>query len=391
MLNVLIFILSLRVVVDNSFLNINQSIEQLLSLAPLVIVSIFLIKKNRLKYKNLLIDYLFYMFIAELIFIVIFQANLLVNIETQKVLIKYFYFLILSVFIFNNMEYNKVYKILKYFFYLSIFIGFLQVIGILETYNDGLHVRVESIYGHPNAFANFLAITGFIFLSDYILFKRKNSLYLFFLAVIFIFLTQSRTATILLLSSLLLLLYKSNTISMRKKLLFFLVTGFILIIIFIFVKDRFLYEILQILEMDNIESIFQGNLNGSFSWRLFNWHNLVNIYLESNVLSGFGIGQTVSLNYEYTGNLAEAHNDYVRILVEKGLIGLTIHFFIIFLIVNKLKKYSKYKDTYTSILIFFICFQVTKFFDGLEESNILMLLLIAWTVTLSKIDYRRDS
>ncbi|BAZ66839.1 MAG: O-antigen ligase family protein [Pelatocladus maniniholoensis HA4357-MV3] len=72
----------------------------------------------------------------------------------------------------------------------------------------------------------------------------------------------------------------------------------------------------------------QGDYN-SFNWRLSHWHLLLNAWQQFPIF-GYGLASANTI-----GNGFIAHNDYVRALVEEGIIGLVI--FLLFLFVQGIR------------------------------------------------------
>jgi len=70
--------------------------------------------------------------------------------------------------------------------------------------------------------------------------------------------------------------------------------------------------------------------NNSFNWRIAQWTSLLGHWQDSPLL-GYGLQTSASLGYLF----AYAHNDYVRALVEEGIIGLIL--FLTFLVVQLLR------------------------------------------------------
>ena len=82
-------------------------------------------------------------------------------------------------------------------------------------------------------------------------------------------------------------------------------------------------------DMDISRSILLSNSDGnSFNWRLAHWDTLLKAWKQSPIF-GYGLGTTSIIG----GN--EAHNDYVRWLVEGGVVGLGL--FLTFLGANFLR------------------------------------------------------
>lgn len=58
-------------------------------------------------------------------------------------------------------------------------------------------------------------------------------------------------------------------------------------------------------------------------WRISHWRTCIDVIADANIiqlLCGYGIGSSNLLMYK------EPHNDYLRVLIEQGIIGLTLYF-----------------------------------------------------------------
>lgn len=107
----------------------------------------------------------------------------------------------------------------------------------------------------------------------------------------------------------------------------------------------FFNRILTILDNLNIISdrLDSGVVGGgdSLTWRLISWYNLWNESMEKNkFLFGFGLESTSSPSINIFG--FQPHNDYVKVFIEVGFVGLIILFPILWSVFKKLSGHNLY-------------------------------------------------
>lgn len=180
--------------------------------------------------------------------------------------------------------------------------------------------RINGTLGHANTFATFLIF--FLGLTYWKLEKSQWRLpWLLLLSVIIFFIVTTKTLIGLVMASVLIIVLIAPKFSLVK-----LIGGILLftVIIGLFASTDFGRERLaSVLEtplfnrdMDISRSILLSKSDGnSFNWRLAQWDRLLTAWKQSPIF-GYGLGTTPIIG----GN--EAHNDYVRWLVEGGIVGL---------------------------------------------------------------------
>lgn len=180
--------------------------------------------------------------------------------------------------------------------------------------------RINGTLGHANTFATFLIF--FLGLTYWKLEKSQWRLpWLLLLSVIIFFIVTTKTLIGLVMTSVLIIVLIAPKFSLVK-----LIGGILLftVIIGLFASTDFGRERLaSVLEtplfnpdMDISRSILLSKSDGnSFNWRLAQWDRLLTAWKQSPIF-GYGLGTTPIIG----GN--EAHNDYVRWLVEGGIVGL---------------------------------------------------------------------
>ena len=203
-----------------------------------------------------------------------------------------------------------------------------------------------------------------------------------FLFVVALFITKARTAWI---SFILLLVIAS---SLAKKYIFLLVVLSLVVLLLPFYVDRFI-ELQGV-----IDYILEGKyaaedhtyvVSNAFEWRLLHWYRLVMTGLEQPIL-GYGPGMVEQLNiFGLT-----AHNSFIEIFVEQGIVGMIAFFCLIGSIWVYLAQHVIYLDSVGQGLVIGMCIAVVlamTFGQGVfnQTHNMQMFMLsLAVVRTLAK-------
>lgn len=222
----------------------------------------------------------------------------------------------------NKKEAQKMLTLLVLGAIVPILVGFWQLINGIGWYDSS--IRSYRIFGtmiHPATFSFFLLVTLPISYALAKLEKNKiiKTLYLS-LSLVFVFLifaTMTRSAWIAFLF--MALVY---AITKNKKAIVWLLLGFMAVYVFIPAVNQ------------RVNDIFDPKYNSSFKTRL----NILTTTLpafENHPLigSGFGTFEVVNLKYNDEARFYEsllAHNDYLKTLIEQGLIGLVLYLILLF-------------------------------------------------------------
>lgn len=104
--------------------------------------------------------------------------------------------------------------------------------------------------------------------------------------------------------------------------------------------------------------------SNSFNWRITHWYYLLQSWTKFPIL-GYGLGTSAELGIRnlQTGGGYAAHNDYIRVLVEQGIVGLVI--FVLFLLVQglhlvRLLQRSPEKSSQRSLCLILIALLISN-------------------------------
>ncbi|MDM9381605.1 O-antigen ligase family protein [Chlorogloeopsis sp. ULAP01] len=190
--------------------------------------------------------------------------------------------------------------------------------------------RIKGTIGHPNAFVSFLLL--FIGLTWWKLNQSRQRLpWLCLLGLLVLCYASTKSLFGLMMLSVFVLVLIAPRLSPIT-----LIGGMLLIalVMGLFVSSEYgQHRISSIAntpllnpDMDISRAILlsQGDMN-SFNWRLAQWNLILNRWQHHPIL-GYGLGLSIPV----AGNGAYPHNDYLRALIEGGIMGLVS--FVIFLI-----------------------------------------------------------
>ena len=240
--------------------------------------------------------------------------------------------------------------------------------------------RVYGTFNHPNPFAFYtffiLGIAIALILSQKKeIITKLDKRWLWILAsplVFLLFATYTRSA----LACLIIFVFILGILKYRKILL----GGILLFLVAYFLSDVFQQRLWELFTLDPY---------GSIVWRLRLWQQMIPISLWQPWF-GYGIGTFDSLVEYYRGfqwGSLEAHNDYLKIFVENGIVGLLSYLSIIaglmFYLFRIFRRSIEQEKTLAlSILIISISLFIISFFDNILRTTALQwnfwILLGGW-------------
>lgn len=295
-----------------------------------ICLSIFqmLVNKKEIKLNEFLISYLIFIFIALLSYFYALNKSIaLIKVKT----ISQIYVL---VFILINYldNYKKIRKIMNYFIYS----GVITSIYLLFNSNVGRNVRIGEILGNENTMGIIISIS-FIFCFYSILFEKKY-IYIFpsIFMLVTILLTGSRTAFgfFMIGNSILLWFRYKNIISLKRKIQIMILGILITILICYLVFSVPIFYNSLGKRIINVFSFFNGDVvrENSIKDRTYMIKLGIKLFKEKPIL-GYGMDNYKVCFKKVTGiRQRYAHNNYIELLVDVGIIGTLSYYFMYFIV-----------------------------------------------------------
>lgn len=289
------------------------------------------------------------------------------------------------------LSYNLITKIedKKFIYYLFFSLTVPLIVGIYQLLtNSGIEdislgiTRIYGSFAHPNSFGLYLVFFILLTLWAYIESKSKLWFMLIIVEVVCLIFTFSFSSYVLMLMSFFLIVFlKRGKRRVKLFLLFLLVFSGLILINRPEFKKRW-----ERIKLINIEKTLQEKVVvDSFTWRIVNWTNLLEIWKDRPIL-GTGL-QTIELVNPWKtieGIGYAAHNDFLKILIETGIVGLIFNFFFVaFLGYTIYKEYKKSKNASLKnllyiLFVYFISWQIVSMVDNYITSTAFQLYF--WSI-----------
>jgi O-antigen ligase len=195
--------------------------------------------------------------------------------------------------------------------------------------------RVESTLGHPNALATYLSLM-MTFVWWKLNWAQRRLPWIILLSVLTLLYVSTRSLAALITIVVLILVLNASKLSPLK------VIGAVILCLIVFAlfasTEAGQERLIQLTEtpllnpeMDISRTILLASQDdNSFNWRISHWYYLLKSWTQSPILGyGIGTGEFLSPWRNGRGGGFTPHNDYIRFLVEQGVVGFAL--FIAFL------------------------------------------------------------
>ncbi|MFH1233455.1 MAG: O-antigen ligase family protein [Patescibacteria group bacterium] len=237
---------------------------------------------------------------------------------------------------------------------------------------EGIYNRIFGTFVHPNLFAYYLIIplTLSLFLFSITKTKKIAKIILATIVIflsIFLILTYTRGAW---LAFIIIITFISIT--------YFKKYGKYLVMFFLIIS--FSYFLIEPINKRINDFIY--NPYNSIHWRINLWQDSLS-YVKEKLLFGHGTGMAKKLILQkrgYSFGSSDPHNDYLKIALENGLLGLFSYIFLIVsLFSNLLKKFQTTKSQNTKLFsLIFLGITVSLYIMSFAD-NILRNTALEWS------------
>jgi len=300
---------------------ININVNAIFILFTIIVASILLIKNKRFIIRKLVVTKYFLLFLIVAISgSIISETSIKLSFEIILRWVGIFCFFIFGYYYNMSQKYEKltyIPNIILLSSIIPIIIAFWQIYtGTYNYYTSDLG-RVQGTFEHPGILGTYCVICLAYSLPLYLYNKRKNYVLMIIICLsIVLILTFFKTAWIGLLLIVLILFSKFKTYRST-----YIIIAILLGIIYLFYNDI-------------LSRLYDVN---SLDWRTGVWNILLNNKSLNILGGGFGTTMNILKSMPYS-TVTTAHNTYLELFLDVGLIGLTI-FLILHIIMYKYSRY----------------------------------------------------
>lgn len=203
---------------------------------------------------------------------------------------------------------------------------FIESSVIQKTIIIGDYYRASGSFEDPNYYSLYMAIlaANLLFYTD-----KFSGKFFFFIALVGITLSFSRMGIILMV--ILIIIYLSQRIRLKNVLVIFTILSIIITGMYVF---KFFDNYHNYSLVDNI--LYRFETGGTFQLSVIDYYfkDIMNI---SNLLFGLGFQNFEYALAEQTGIFLVAHNQYIQMIADIGIIGLSPLLILIFIFIKKYK------------------------------------------------------
>jgi O-antigen ligase len=310
-----------------------------------------------------------------------------IKIFSIKGLLRYVAYFSFAVFVSYMTKEN-----IKYFFVILVAYFIITIpIGYYQTINLG---RYQNVLGHSNHLAYVLSMIIYFLVFNRPFKSKKINIVCIILLFLSLILTKSSGGLLVLLVLLGFNGIMSKRISLLNKIIF-LTVPIILAIFVINFSEKIALQLESITFLTwefiedratqfTIDGVNRAGGYGSFVWRIIYWSAIIYEFLSESFIKitfGLGVDHLTQGNMPYEFMEQDPHNDFVKALLEFGLIGLLL--FICFF----RKVYKVVKKNFNIIIIMI----VPSFFGNpMVNYSVSMTLILILMYEYKKVNTETD-
>ncbi len=338
-----------------------------------ILFSIIILIKNFSKIKTLPLKYSWIIFVALAIISIFFSYSPYLSLAESLRLLSILAVYILAYLLVDSKQ--DLQNLIKAIIFSAIIPSFF---ALWQFYTDtglsipfeGIYNRIYGTFAHPNLFAYYIllpiALSLFIFLSGN---RKKINNILYFLFAIFFTIILSLTFTRGAWLSFLIILAVIGILRYRA----LLISAIIVLALAYLLIEPLNYR---------VNDLVANRSDSSIQWRINLWNDAKE-YVKAQPLLGYGAGTASNLILDKRGEKfgsSDPHNDYLKIALENGLIGLLTYLAIIAgLFIKLIKTYFGAEQPKLKILILSIIGLLISFYTMSAADNILRNTALMWS------------
>lgn len=261
------------------------------------------------------------------------------------------------------------------------FIGFYQFISQSgKQDSEFAHLRIFSTFAHPNMYAFYLLVVFFALIYWYYLEReiygksfQKSKIIIALIILSQILLTYTRGAWLGLFLGLILLAFFIR--ELRKPLFILALIGGVLV-------APKIYERL----LDLFQPVNKYHLS-SWGFRIKHWEALFLDTLNNRLIFGCGLGQSLYAAKQYSAFLLIPHNDYLRVFVETGIVGVSAYLLFIGNLMKKLYDQCRLNNRRELSLVMF-CLLSALLLSSFADNLIYSITVVGYLFVMLAVSQR---
>lgn len=328
---------------------LNQVSNAIAAIFMILVAIKMLMEKRKIIFNRFLLFYLLFIMICSIS--CFYAEDQLVSLGRTKTLILYFIFIAILVNYIDN--YDKLIILIKFF----VFAGMIATVYILFFSDIYSGKRLGGLLGNINRMGLIIGIS-MLFSIYFTLFERR---YFYIIpaivTMIMVLLTGSRVAFVFIFLGSVLLIYFKNRKHFKGRIIKNIITLILISLLFYYLifNIPFFYSVLG----ERIEEVLTFNVNrGEISGSIYLRNYMINYGFEmfkKRPFIGYGIDNFRVLFEKSVNIKTYAHNNYIELLVDVGILGAIIYYAIYVQAVLYLKKIKDDVGLKYLFLTLFLC------------------------------------